>query len=165
MAELEAVLDGSFVAPPPPEPDDPPARAEPQRARKRPKKGSKPRKVDYTMGNRLFERFVEARTPPELREGAPLPEAWAGTAEEWEALRQQYEDVARERLAAEFAEGVALRGFTPEELASGTLQPGAEVNVVTGEASASRASSSTSRPGWTSRSQRAAIPPASTLRT
>ena len=131
MADLEAVLDGSYVAPALPEPDDPPAQARRRVAKKRKSKPAK--EVSYTMGNNLFEQFVERRLAPELSEGAPPPVAWAGTKEEWEALRQQYEDVARERLAAEFAESVALRGYTPEELASGTLQPGAEVSAATGK--------------------------------
>ena len=76
--------------------------------------------VLFTMGNVYFEQFVQRRTPPELRDGAAVPPTWIGTTVDWNSLRQQAEDVARENLAAEFAEGIALRGLTPEELASGT---------------------------------------------
>ena len=68
--------------------------------------------------------------PPELRDGAAVPETWVGTTVDWNSLRQQAEDVARERLAAEFAEGIALRGLTPEEIASGTLNDGSEIGKV-----------------------------------
>ena len=86
--------------------------------------------VYYTMGNSYFEQFVERRMPPELQDGAAVPATWVGTKVDWNSLRQQAEDVARERLAAEFAEGIALRGLTPEEIASGTLNDGSEIGRV-----------------------------------
>ena len=82
------------------------------------------------MGNVYFEQFVERRMAPELRDGAAVPATWVGTKVDWNSLRQQAEDVARERLAAEFAEGIALRGLTPEEIASGTLNDGSEIGKV-----------------------------------
>lgn len=86
--------------------------------------------VYYTMGNVYFEQFVERRMPPELQDGAAVPANWVGTTVDWNSLRQQAEDVAREKLAAEFAEGIALRGLTPEEIASGTLNDGSETGKV-----------------------------------
>ncbi len=169
VAQLEAVLDGSYEPAPWPEPESMPpprrtakqqaradqqvqaravrqqARAERASQRQAAREAKEKRRltpteqtlaaearletermresrkaVHFTMGNVYFEQFVERRMQPELQDGAAVPANWVGTTVDWNSLRQQAEDVARERLAAEFAEGIALRGLTPVEMASGT---------------------------------------------
>ena len=69
--------------------------------------------------NEFFERFVKYMMPVELREGAPVPATWRGSAAEWEGFRAKAEAVERDRLSGKFAEAIALHDFTPEQLASG----------------------------------------------
>ncbi len=71
------------------------------------------------MPNEYFEKFVNRMMPPELRAGAPVPATWHGSESEWNGFRAKAEGVERERLSGKFAEGIAVQGLTPEQLASG----------------------------------------------
>ena len=84
------------------------------------------------MSLKPFEKFVERRRNPAFVEGNPPPEFWEGTPAEWEGMRQQAEDVEREKLAAEFAD-LVVKGFTFEEIVSGELERGSVVKTMTGQ--------------------------------
>ncbi len=129
VAGLEMVQDGVWLPTLPP----PEAVVEIEKRTKRVDGHRNKEEVHFTMTSEAFKQFVRRRMPPEIQEGAPQPATWEGSQEEWESLRQQAEDVEREKLAAEFATGIAVQGFTPEEMASGKLERGSVVETMTGK--------------------------------
>jgi hypothetical protein len=84
--------------------------------------------IEYTR--RLGPAFV----PQALREDAPIPQTWPYDPEAWRELAQEARVHLASQRAYEFARGIALLGFYPDEVASDRPHPGCEVNVATGEA-------------------------------
>lgn len=80
----------------------------------------------------LLRPFSKRKMPDCLRPGAPTPESWNGPSSDWERLAARARDAFQGKPHLEAALAVAQRGFTPQELISGRLAPGAEVNIVTG---------------------------------
>jgi len=72
--------------------------------------------------------------PEALREGAPVPATWPYSAESWEVLAAATRQHAKFKSEYDFAYGIAVRGLYPDELATGQLRPGTEINAFTGEA-------------------------------
>ncbi len=84
---------------------------------------------------REFEEYLArtgAEVPEALRARAPTPKTWPHGEEAWQACAAK----AREHLGLkpmyDFAYGVAVLGYYPDELASGQLRPGARTNATTG---------------------------------
>ena len=87
---------------------------------------------------REFQQYLarlgrEATSVPQaLREGAPAPASWTGTAEQWEEVRAQAARAYEQKPAYDFAYDIAVRGYRPSELATGRLDPGARINAMSG---------------------------------
>ena len=80
----------------------------------------------------LLRPFSKRKMPDCLRPGSPPPDSWHWSPGAWEELSAQAREAFRLKPHLEAALAVAQRGFTPQELISGRLAPGTEVNVVTG---------------------------------
>lgn len=86
-------------------------------------------------GSAEFEAFCSRRAvlvPEELREGASAPETWPHSAESWEVFAEAAREHLRFKPLHDFAYRIGLLGYFPDELATGQLRPGAEINAVTG---------------------------------
>ena len=80
----------------------------------------------------LLRPFMDRQMPDCLRQGAPPPESWTGSAESWEELASKAREAFEQKPYLEAALAVGQRGFTPHELISGRLTPGSALNVATG---------------------------------
>lgn len=80
-----------------------------------------------------FRSRRRVQVPEEVREGAPVPETWPYGRESWAALAEAARQHLKIKAEHDFAFAIAVRGFYPDELASGRLAPGAQVNTVTGK--------------------------------
>lgn len=70
--------------------------------------------------------------PQAIREGAAPPPTWTRSVEAWEALAAEARDVWRRMPMLDFAMDVGERGYYPDELETGRMRPGAEINALTG---------------------------------
>lgn len=89
----------------------------------------------------LFEAYVERKhlgqganlVPDALREGTPVPKSWPYSRQAWEEFAEKAREHLRLKAAYDFAFAIALKGFYPDELATGQLRAGAQINAATGE--------------------------------
>lgn len=79
-----------------------------------------------------FERRRRRVMPEGIRQGVPPPSTWTASQEDWDELAESAREAFRQQPYLEFAVLVADKGYYPDELASGQLRPGAEIQVVTG---------------------------------
>lgn len=76
--------------------------------------------------------MMEREMPQAIREGAAPPPTWTRSAEEWAARAAEARDVWHRIPKLDFALDVGERGYYPDELETGRMRPGAEINALTG---------------------------------
>ncbi len=79
-----------------------------------------------------FQHRTRQPLPQALAEGAPAPPTWIGSQDEWDVVAADARLCHSLRSAYDFASAIALLGYFPDELATGTLRPGAKIQAMSG---------------------------------